>query len=194
VKRILDERPHIIVPDDGLSLQTYGYSANLAHAVLLGVDQPDTAAGQIYNCADDEILSVRQVVELIAAEFDHGWEIVSMPWDLAKPARPLISQPLQTHRMLDLGKIRHELGYRDVVPARKAIPAYARLLAQEPPTPGGTEEFALTDPFDYAAEDKLIAGWKRALESMPEIKYESEPGYTLSYSGPGGREKTNKFE
>ena len=47
VRRILDRRPHIIVPDDGLSLQTYGYAGNLAHAVLLGVDHPEVAAGQI---------------------------------------------------------------------------------------------------------------------------------------------------
>lgn len=194
VRRILDHRPHIILPDGGLSLQTYGYAGNLAHAVLLGVDHPDVAAGQIYNCADDEILSVRQVVELVAAELDHTWEIVSMPWELAIPSRPLVSHPLGTHRMLDLGKIRHELGYRDRVPARKAIAEYARLLVQQPPEPGGTEEYALQDPFDYAAEDKLISGWKRALESMPQIHYESEPGYTLSYSGPGGRLKTSDFD
>ncbi|MBW2390346.1 MAG: hypothetical protein JRG89_18235 [Deltaproteobacteria bacterium] len=194
VRRILDGRPHIIVPEDGLSLQTYGYSGNLAHAVLLGVDNPEVAAGQIYNCADEEILSVRQVVELIASELGHEWEIVSMPWELAIPSRPLVSQPLCTHRMLDLGKIRHELGYRDILPARKAIAEYARCLVEQPPEPGGTEEMALQDPFDYQAEDKLIAAWKRALASMPEIHYDVEPGYTLSYSGPGGRAPTRKFE
>lgn len=194
VRRILDGRPHIIVPDDGLSLQTYGYAGNLAHAVLLGVDHPEVAAGQIYNCADDEILSVRQVVELIAAELGHEWEIVSMPWELAIPSRPLISQPLCTHRMLDLGKIRHELGYRDVLPARKAIAEYARYLAEHPHEPGGTEEWVLQDPFDYVAEDKLIAAWKQALESMPEIHYEVEPGYTISYSGPGGRPPEGEFD
>lgn len=194
VRRILDKRPHIIVADGGLSLHSYGYSGNLAHAVLLGVDQAEAAAGQIYNCADEEVLSVRQVVELIATELEHDWEIVSMPWELALPARPLVSQPLPTHRVLDLGKLRHELGYRDVVPARKAITDYARCLVEMQPEPGGTEERVLQDPFDYAAEDKLIAAWKKALAGMPEIEYEVEPGYTLSYSGPGGRAPGKSFE
>jgi nucleoside-diphosphate-sugar epimerase len=194
VRRILEKRPHIIVADGGLSLHSYGYSGNLAHAVLLGVDHSEVAAGQIYNCADEEILSVRQVIEIIATELNHDWEIVSMPWDLALPARPLVSQPLPTHRMLDLGKLRHELGYRDVVPAREAIAKYARHLAESPPERGGTEEMVLQDPFDYAAEDKLIAAWKQMRAGMPEIKYEVEPGYTLSYSGPGGRAPGKSFE
>jgi nucleoside-diphosphate-sugar epimerase len=194
VKRVIDKRPHIIVPEDGLTLHTYGYAGNLAHAVLLGVDKPDVAAGQIYNCADDEILTIRQVIELIAAELGHRWEIVSMPWHLAAPSRPLVSQPLTTHRMLDLGKIRHELGYRDVLPARQAIAEYARCLVENPPARGGTEELVLQDPFDYAAEDKLIVAWKQALSSMPTVKFETEPGYTLSYSGPGGRAPNGSFE
>ena len=193
VRRILDKRPHIIVPDGGLTLHSYGYAGNLAHAVLLGIDHPEVASGQIYNCADEEILSVRQVIELIAKELDHDWEIVSMPWELALPSRPLVSQPLPTHRMLDLGKLRHELGYRDVVPAREAIAQYARCLVESPPAPGGTEELVLQDPFDYAAEDELIAGWKKALAGMPDVQYEVEPGYTLSYSGPGGRPPRKSF-
>jgi hypothetical protein len=96
--------------------------------------------------------------------------------------------------MLDLGKLRHELGYRDVVPAREAIAQYARHLAESPLERGGTEEMVLQDPFDYAAEDKLIAAWKQMLAGMPEIKYEVEPGYTLSYSGPGGRAPGKNFE
>ncbi len=95
--------------------------------------------------------------------------------------------------MLDLGKIRHELGYRDVLPARKAIARCARYLAENPPKPGGSEEIVLQDPFDYAAEDELVAAWKRALASMPDIHYEVEPGFTYSYSGPGGRQQTRDF-
>ncbi len=40
IRRILDRRPFMILPDGGLSLFTRGYAANLAHAVLLAVDQP----------------------------------------------------------------------------------------------------------------------------------------------------------
>ena len=45
----------------------------------------------------------------------------------------------------------------------------------------------LQDPFDYEAEDRLVAAWKAALETLPDVHWQREPGYTLSYSGPGGR-------
>jgi len=50
IRRIQDRRHHILLPDDGLILMTHGYAENLAHAVLLAVDQPKASAGQIYNC------------------------------------------------------------------------------------------------------------------------------------------------
>ncbi len=194
VRRILDGRRHIILPDDGLHLQTYGYAENLAHAVLLAVDQPEAACGQIFNCGDDEVLTLRQVVEIIADALGARLEIVSMPWRLAKPARPLIGMTENTHRVMDLAKLRRDLGYRDVVPAREAIARTARWLVENPPSRGGVEETALTDPFDYAAEDRLIGAWKSAIASMPEVRFETDPGYTLAYSGPGGRARTGEFE
>jgi hypothetical protein len=118
-----------------------------------------------------------------------------MPWQLAVPARPLLAQPLPTHRVLDLGKIRSELGYRDVVPAREALALTARWLAAHPPAPDGQEEKVLQDPFDYAAEDALVAAWRGALATLPQIRWEREPGFTLSYSGPGGRARSKpEFE
>jgi hypothetical protein len=97
--------------------------------------------------------------------------------------------------VLDLDKIKRELGYRDVVPAREAVARTARWLAAHPPAPGGQEETVLQDPFDYDAEDRLVAAWKAALEALPEIPWTRPPGYTLSYSGPGGRPRsTPTFE
>lgn len=190
VRRIRDHRPHIVLPDDGLTLSTFGYAENLAHAVLLAVDRPDSARGRIYNCGDEEILSLRQVVEIIARALDHTWEIVSIPSSLALPARPLLMQPSPTHRMLDLQRIRSELGYRDVVPARVAIARTARWLAAHPPAPGGQEETVLQDPFDYAAEDRLIEAWKAAVATLPDPGFARAPGVGLSYSGPGGRPRS----
>ena len=195
VRRVLDGRSVLVLPEDGLTLHHYGYVENLAHAVLLGVDHPEAAAGQIYHCADEEVLTLRQVVEIVAGALGHRFEIVSMPWRLALPARPLLSQPLPTHRVLDLGKIRRELGYRDVVPAREALAHTARWLAAHPPAPGGQEETVLQDPFDYAAEDRLVAAWRAALASLPDVEWSRPPGVGLSYSGPGGRARSSsEFE
>ena len=187
VRRIRDGRRHIVLADGGLTLHHFGYAGNVAHAVLLAVDRPEASAGQIYHCADEEVLTVRQVVEIVGSALGAQLEIVSLPWELAIPARPLVMQPLNSHRVFDLTKLKQDLGYRDVVPAREALATTARWLMAHPPEPGGTEEVALTDPFDYAAEDRLIEAWQNAVAEFPEIRFDPERGLTLSYSGPGGR-------
>jgi len=191
VRRIIDGRSLVVVADEGLTLHHHGYTENLAHAVLLAVDRPDAAAGKIFNTGDEEVLSVRQVIELVAAALDAPLEIVSMPYEIATPARPLLTQPSPAHRVLDLTRVRHDLGYHDVVPARAAIAATARWLVDHPCEPGGMEETVLTDPFDYAAEDALVAAWRNTLDSLPAVPFAVEPGYGLAYSGPGGRPRTN---
>ena len=50
----------------------------------------------------------------------------------------------------------------------------------------------MQDPFDYDAEDALISQWDSALKQIPGVNYETEPGYGMAYSGPGGRERSQK--
>ena len=190
VRRVLDGRRRIVVADDGLTLHHHGYTENLAHALLLAFEQPDAAAGKIFNVGDEEVLSVRQVVEIVAGALGHEFEIVSMPYDLAVPARPLVAQPLPTHRVLDLTRLRSDLGYRDLVPAREALARTGTWLAEHPLERGAQEERVLTDPFDYEAEDRFIDAWNMARASMPTIAFEQEPMYGMAYSGPGGRPRT----
>jgi nucleoside-diphosphate-sugar epimerase len=191
VRRILDGRDRIVVADDGLTLHHHGFTENLAHALLLAVEQPDAAAGQIFNVGDEEVLTIRQVIDLVGVTLHRPLDIVSMPFELARPARPLLTQPAVTHRVLDLTRVRTVLGYRDVVPARDAICHTARWLAEHPCEPGGQEEMVLTDPFDYAAEDELIDAWLHARASVGNVTFTSEPGFGLAYSGPGGRARSN---
>jgi nucleoside-diphosphate-sugar epimerase len=86
IRRALDKRPFIILSDGGLGLMTHGYAGNLAYGVLLAVDKPDKAAGQIYNCGDDCQFSIRQIVEIVADELNHRFEIVDLPAAAAYPA------------------------------------------------------------------------------------------------------------
>lgn len=195
VKRILDRRPFVIVPDAGLTLHSYGYAENLAHALLLAVDKPDIAAGKIYNGGDEEVLSLRQVVEHVSAALGYTWDIVDMPWSWALPARPMIMQPATTHRVVDISKLRSELGYRDKVRPADALAHTAKWLRDNPPAQGGMEEMVLQDPFDYPAEDQLLAAWRQADALRPSNLFAQAPGVGLSYSGPGGRERSNtEFE
>ena len=191
VRRVLDGRARIVVPDDGLTLHHHGYTENLAHALLLAIERTDVA-GHVLNVGDDDVLSIRQVVEIVAGALGHTFDIVSMPWDVARSARPLLMQPSPAHRVLDLTRVRALLGYHDVVPARAALARTARWLAENPPERGGTEEQVLTDPFDYEAEDRLVDAWCRARQSFTDVEFAVEPGYGLAYSGPGGRARSNK--
>ncbi|MCP5039923.1 MAG: NAD-dependent epimerase/dehydratase family protein [bacterium] len=188
VKRILDGRPHIILPDGGLTLHHFGYAENLAHAILTAIDNPENTLGQIYNAADSEVLTLRAVVELISEGLGHRWEIVNMPWELAVAARPLVTQPETTHRVVDTTKMQRDFGYRDLVPPREAVVRTANWLVANPLSED--QQRLLQDPFDYAAEDALIDGFKKAIAGMPEVEWKNPPGYGVAYSGPGGRART----
>ena len=192
VRRILDGRP-IIIPEDGLSLNHSAYVENAAHAVLLAVDHPDAANGQIYNCGDERLLTLRQTIEILADALGHKLEIVSMPWRFAVPARPMIGQPWTTHRVLDISKLKADLGYADVVAPERGLAITARWLRDHPVEPGGADEKILQDPFDYKAEDEVIAAWKNLCDRMPPITFEPEPGYTAAYSGPGGKPRARSW-
>ncbi len=192
VRRILDGRRRMIIADDGLTLHHHAYTENCSAAVLRAIEHPERARGTIFNIGDEEALTVRQMIEICARALDAELELVSMPYDLALPARPLLAQALPTHRLLDLSALHHQLGHRDVVPAREATARTARWLAANPPKPGGTEEMVLTDPFDYDSEDQLVDSWQAARESVRIPEFAAMPGYGLAYSGPLGRPRTQK--
>jgi nucleoside-diphosphate-sugar epimerase len=194
VRRILDRRPFMVLPDDGLTIIPYGFTENLAHAILLAVDQPEYSMGEIFNGGDDEKLTIRQMVELITDELAHEWDLIGMPARLAVPSRPLMQNYRSTHRYIDTTKQKLLLGYKDVVPARRAVRMAAQWLVANPPDPGGYEESALQDPFDYAAEDRLVAWWKTAIADPPDLGYDETPGYGKSYAGPGTRDPRSDLQ
>jgi nucleoside-diphosphate-sugar epimerase len=191
VRRILDGRHRIVVADEGLTLHHHCYTENCAAAVVLGIEHPERSAGTIFNVADAEVLTIRQMVELCAAELGADLDVVSMPYELAVPAWPLLEQPLPTHRVLDLTRLHHQLGHRDVVPARQAVRRTARWLTEHPPERGGIEEQVLTDPFDYAAEDALIDSWLAARAAVAVPAFAVQPRWGLAYSGPDSRPRTH---
>ncbi|MEW6299806.1 MAG: epimerase [Thermodesulfobacteriota bacterium] len=184
MRRILDRRPYIILPDGGLTLFTHGYAANLAHAVLLAVDQPEASAGQIYNCGDETQLTLHQLVELITQEMNHRWEIICLPDAVAHPARALVMQETSHHKVMDLTKIKNDLGYKDVVPVEEAVARTVRWYVEHQPERGGEVERRLQDPFDYAAEDELVAVFKDSLRRLAAVPFNREKGRPHPYAHP----------
>jgi len=181
VRRVLDGRRTVVLADGGLTLATMGFVENLAHAVLLAVDHPDAAAGQSFNCGDEQTLTLRQRAESIAAILGQPLEVVGVPAEVALPAWPLLTHEASDHRVMDLGKLQRALGYRDLVPVQEALRRTVDWLLANRPDPGGFTERLLGDPFDYAAEDQLIAVAREAVERMRAVRYASPPTGGASY-------------
>jgi hypothetical protein len=182
VRRIRDGRPHIILPDGGLFLRSATYVANAAHSLLLAVDKPHESAGRTYHVSDEWTPTLRQVVEIVGDALGHRLEVVDMPFELARPAHPLVMLGGSFHRYSPSTNLAAELGYRDVVPCDEALADTARWLFDHPLEPGGTIERNLQDPFDYEAEDTLIAAWRRAFDALRAVAATTDPMFVDRYS------------
>lgn len=189
VKRALDGRRHLIAPDGGLTIETSAFVENAMHAVMLGIDRIEASAGQIYNVADDRQYTFAQLAEIVADELNHEWELVSVPLPQAAPANPWMHGPASNHAILSTEKIRTELGYRDRVDPEEGLRRTIRWQIEN--LPRDTKVLAvLQDPFDYTAEDALLAATARYAEDVASISYPEFPGWTFGYYGsrknPGG--------
>lgn len=155
VRRVLDGRRTVVLINGGMGLLSHGYAENIAHAVMLAVDKPQIAAGKIYNCGDEVQLDLRQFVELAGDALGVKLEIASVPD--TETTRSAALAPLTDHKLMDLHRIRSELGYRDVVPTVEAVQRTVRWYRDHPLERGGEIEQRMLDVFDYDAEDRLIA-------------------------------------
>jgi nucleoside-diphosphate-sugar epimerase len=169
VRRVLDGRRAIVLPDGGLTLSTTGYVENLAQAILLAVDRPDAQPASRTTAAMSARCTLRQRVESIARIMGHALEIIGVPAEVALPAWPMLTHEASDHRLMDLAKLRGELGYRDVVPPHEGLRRTVDWLVAN--RPDAFVEQLLGDPFDYGAEDRLIAAAREGLERMRAVRY-----------------------
>jgi len=184
VKRALDGRRHLIVADGGRTLETAAYVENVAHAVLSAVDHLDVSAGRVYNVGDDELYSRLQVAEVVAEELGHTFELVNLPAEVARPAFPTLAHHTTQHRVVDTSRLRSELGYRDLVPPLEALRRTVRWQAEHLPAQHHRVMRMLQDPFDYGAEDALVALHRRFVAECAAVTFEREPGYSRAFYGP----------
>jgi nucleoside-diphosphate-sugar epimerase len=123
VRRVLDSRKSLIVPGGGLTLVARGFADNMAHAILLAVEQPDASAGQVYNICDARLQYNHEWVDLLCRITGHEFDRVSIPFHLLPEGfRATPPQLLYRHHcVLSLDKIKSQLGYRDVVGLEEAL-------------------------------------------------------------------------
>jgi nucleoside-diphosphate-sugar epimerase len=148
VKRILDGRSLIALPDAGMSLFHRGFAVNVAHAVVLALE--NGRSGTAYNVGDRAVYSVRQITDMIAEIMGHSWEVSSVPAGAWLHGTPY---SLPGRLVYDLTKITSELSYEDVVAPEEALRLTVEHLVANPP---GRMPFLSPQAFDYAAEDEAI--------------------------------------
>ncbi|MGR3425078.1 MAG: NAD-dependent epimerase/dehydratase family protein [Sagittula sp.] len=181
LQRIRDGRTRAVLPDGGMTIMSRGYSANMAHAVMLAVDKPEIAAGQIYNCADDLQYSLAQWSEVIAGAMGADLTVVGVPDAYATPARELMMMKGSGHhRMIDTHKIRAELGYRDVVHPAEAIAATVRAEIADEQTLGDLVERIREK---YALEDKLLQASDDFVQRLASLDH-TTAAYHHAYAHP----------
>lgn len=165
VKRALDGRRRIIVADGGLTVRTRVAAQNAAHAVLLAVDQPTPSAGRVYNVGDDRQLTFRQWIDVLAHACGIEAEVVSLPWELARPVWALLPSG-RDNAVMSTERLRQDLGYRDVIDPADAIGKVVAWFRRHPPAQETCERLGFY--FDYDAEDNLIEDYYAALARLEE--------------------------
>jgi nucleoside-diphosphate-sugar epimerase len=185
VRRVRDGRRTLILPGGGLTLVARGFADNMAHAILLAVEQPEASAGQVYNICDARLQYNHEWVDLLCAITGHQLERVAIPFHLLPPGfRATPPQLLYRHHcVMSIEKIQRQLGYRDVVGLEQALERTVAWYTDHPLAPGAEEEQNLGDPFDYAYEDGVIAAFRR-LESAFTHEIEDLPRKAVVWRHP----------
>ncbi|WP_419946632.1 hypothetical protein [Candidatus Poriferisodalis sp.] len=108
----------------------------------------------------------------------------------AAPGGPFLLNHSSAHSILSSEKIRRQLGYRDKVDPTEGPRRTVRWQAENLRSDAGVLA-RLQDPYDYAAEDALIAAAEHYEDEVGRIEWEQMPGWIFGYHGlrenPGGR-------
>lgn len=167
IKRVLDGRGFMVIPDGGLSIHYRLSGWNAAQSVLLAVDDPEEASGEAFNCADDDQYSLVQWHQMVLEHLDSDLELVSVPGDIPSPGWGLVvfRYDCSPHVIVDTSKIRRLLGYGDAVPAREGLGRTVDWLVEHR---AESDSWSLIDPFDYDAEDRFIEAWSEGQRTTAE--------------------------
>lgn len=165
IKRIKDGRRRVLLPGDGLSVSQRGFGPNLAHMLVLGLEN-EKSDGQIFNACDSVALTLRAITTIIAEALGHKWEMIPVPLAIAPHGNPYA---FYSHTLLDTAKARYELGYQDVMHPVEATRLGARWLWEHPLS---EEQHRLSEVyqrggFDYAKEDEIIDKYQGCIKQFP---------------------------
>lgn len=165
VKRVLDGRRRIIVPDDGLWIISKCAARNAAEVVLRIADRPEVSGGEAFNCADEDQFTLRQWVELVARYAGGDLEIIGIPSAVARSHfAELLAPGSRPRMMVNTEKARTELGYVEPVNAYDALRETAEWMVDNPIRPGQYPLYPAK--FDYALDDRMIDEYRGVVDAL----------------------------
>jgi nucleoside-diphosphate-sugar epimerase len=167
VKRALDGRRVVLLPDRGESRFHTTSVANLAELVFLAAERP---ADRILNCGDPDPPTVLQIERAIAGALNHRWDEVPLPKHGYEV--PAVETPWSVPRpfILDMTKAKRELGYQPVVRYEEAVPETVAWLIEATRTRDWRAVMpdtarVMENSFDYQREDALLANLRHESKS-----------------------------
>lgn len=153
VKRMSDRRPAILLGEGRARWRfTHGYVENVASAIALAVTD-ERATGRIYNVGEADPVPWAKWVRMIGRAAGWDGEVVALPSSALPPhlTREYEGYDFGQHWVVDTGRIRRELGYKESVGRDEALRKAVGWEREHPPDEGDPAQF------DYAAEDDVLA-------------------------------------
>jgi len=155
VKRVLDERRHVILGDRGRSRFHPISTDNLAELIWLAAEHPGR---RVLNAGDPGPPTLLEISRAIAAALGHNWTEVLL-LTLGEPCETPWSSPRPV--VLDMTEAAFEVGYRPVTTYERAVGATCDWLVEATKNLPWQELMPrmaeyMQDSFDYAAEDELL--------------------------------------
>lgn len=152
IKRLLDGRQQMLLPDFGWGVNQREYAGNVAHQLAFLLGKPATI-GQIYNSGHRHFQNFRDLIHLAGEIFGRGMELYGLPKEEIPWKVPLSEPGLY---VLSTGKL-EALGYSERYDLRAALRATIQHFVQHPVAgPWVFETRQNRSLFDYQAEDELI--------------------------------------
>jgi nucleoside-diphosphate-sugar epimerase len=159
VKRVLDGRRVVLLPDRGSSRFHTTSVPNLAELIFLAAEQP---ADRVLNCGDPDPPTVLEIERAIAAALDYEWSEVLLEKN-GYDVPPAADTPWSTVQpfIVDMAEAERAIGYLPVVRYAEAVPDTVSWLVEA--TKGRDWRHVLPDAvrhmensFDYSQEDAVL--------------------------------------
>lgn len=153
IRRLLDERQRMLLPDYGWGVNQREYAGNVAEQLAFLLDHPESI-GQVYNSGHRHWQNYRDLIKLAGDLFGRQLELFGLtkeeiPWKV-----PLSEPGLY---VLSTGKL-ESLGYRERYDLRTALQLTMEYFRANPVVgPWTFETRQNRQLFDYRLEDELLS-------------------------------------